>query len=66
MNKILTFIIGLLCGAIISILCFMLYLKSFQLDMMNPNNEMYKPREEMKEPPKMPNGNFQEGTKFNR
>lgn len=66
MNKILTFIIGLLCGAIIATLCFMLYLKGIQGNMMQPNEEMYKPGEEMKEPPQMPNGGFPQRPDMNR
>lgn len=60
MNKILTFIIGVLCGAIITTLGFMIYIKSFQGEMMNPNENggMYKPQQNgnMEEPPEKPNG----------
>lgn len=66
MNKILTFIIGLLCGAIIATLCFVIYLKSFEGNMMDMNGEMYKPGEEMKEPPQMPNGGFPQRPYMNR
>ena len=65
MNKILTFIIGLLCGAIIATLCFMLYLKSFQ-EKTILSEEMYKPGEEMRHPSKIPNGTFPNRPDFNK
>lgn len=61
MNKILTFIIGLLCGAVITTLGFMIYIKSVDGDKMKPdeNGEMYKPSE-MGEPPEKPSGDMPE------
>ena len=60
MNRILTFIIGLLCGTIITTLGFMIYLKRFQGEMMDmkDNGGMYRPQpnEEIGNPPEMPNG----------
>lgn len=58
MNRILTFIIGILCGAIITTLGFMIYLKGFQGEMMEPkeNGGMYHPNGEMGNPPEIPNG----------
>lgn len=60
MNKILTFITGLLCGAIITTLGFMIYIKSVDDDMMKPdeNGIPYKTQQdgEIGNPPEMPNG----------
>ncbi len=57
MNKILNFIIGFLCGAIITTLGFIIYIKVSNQHIMKPNNdEMYKMKEDMKNPPEMPNG----------
>lgn len=62
MNKILTFIIGLLCGAIITTLGFMIYIKSVDGDMMNPSESggMYRPSSEMGEPPEKPSDDMPE------
>ena len=38
-NRILTFIIGILCGAIITTIGFILYIKGFQGQIIQPKNE---------------------------
>ena len=57
MNKVLTFIIGLLCGSIITVLGFMIYIKTLEGNMMQPgeNGGMYRPGE-MGEAPQRPDG----------
>lgn len=57
MNKVLTFIIGLLCGSIITVLGFMIYIKSLDGNMIKPNDngDMYRPGE-MGEAPQRPDG----------
>lgn len=66
-NRILTFIIGILCGAIITTIGFMFYIKGFQSQIMQPENEdMFKPGEmrepqigQIGQPPEKPNGEMQ-------
>lgn len=55
-NRILTFIIGLLSGSIITILGFMIYLKGMQDEMSKPqmNDGMFKPNSQMGNPPEKP------------
>lgn len=57
MNKVLTFIIGLLCGSIITVLGFMIYIKSIDSNMIhNGNGGMYRPNGEIGEAPQRPDG----------
>lgn len=64
-NRILTFIIGILVGAIIATAGFLIYSKSInkiQNEMMKPfenNGQMQRPNENMENPPAKPDGNFQ-------
>ena len=57
-NRILTFIIGLLFGSIITTIGFMIYLKGIQGEMNRPqmNHEMFEPNSQMGNPPEKPNG----------
>ena len=63
-NRILTFIIGILVGAIITTAGFLIYNKSInkiENDMMKPlenNGQMQRPNENMGEPPEKPQGDF--------
>lgn len=64
-NRILTFIIGILVGAIITTSGFLIYNKSInnnQTEMMKQfenNGQMQRPSGEMGEPPEKPQGDFQ-------
>ena len=64
-NRILTFIIGILVGAIITTTGFLIYNKSInnnQNEMMKQfenNGEMQRPNGNMGEPPEKPQGDFQ-------
>ena len=63
-NKILTFIIGVLVGAILATTGFLIYSKSInknQNQMVNPfeeNGQMQRPNGDMGEPPAKPEGDF--------
>lgn len=66
-NRILTFIIGILIGSIITTIGFLIYSKSINKNIkqnerlpMNQNGQMQLPNENMGEPPQKPEGNFQE------
>jgi len=65
-NRILTFIIGILVGALITTAGFLIYSKSInknQNEMMKPvenNGQMQRPNGGMGEPPAKPEGDFQE------
>ena len=64
-NRIFTFIIGVLVGAIITTAGFLIYSKLInknQNEMMKPfenNGQMQRPNENMGEPPEKPQGDFQ-------
>ena len=62
-NRILTFIIGILIGAIITTLGFIILNKPInnneQFNKFPPNGEMREPNQNMGEPPEMRNDNFQ-------
>ena len=64
-NRIFTFIIGVLVGAIITTVGFLIYSKSInknQNEMMKPfenNGQMQRPNGNMGEPPEKPQGDFQ-------
>jgi len=62
-NRILTFIIGVLVGAIITTAGFLIYSKSINKNQMNKpfenNGQMQRPSGEMAEPPEKPQGDFQ-------
>ena len=64
-NRILTFIIGILVGSIVTILVFLIYIKTTTTNIPNgfnrgEFNENFRPSDfDMKNPPKMPNGNMQ-------
>ena len=63
-NRILTFIIGVLVGAILATTGFLIYSKSInknQNQMVNPfeeNGQMQRPNGDMGEPPSKPEGDF--------
>ena len=66
-NRILTFIIGFLLGAIITTSGFLIYSKTINKNIsqneripMNNNGQMQHPNEDMGEPPAKPEGDFQE------
>ena len=64
-NRIFTFIIGVLVGAIITTVGFLIYSKSInknQNEMMKPfenNGQIQRPNGNMGEPPEKPQGDFQ-------
>ncbi len=64
-NRILTFIIGILVGAIMATSVFLIYNKSIdnnQNEIMKPfenNGQMQRPNGNMGEPPEKPQGDFQ-------
>ena len=64
-NRIFTFIIGVLVGAIITTVGFLIYSNSInknQNEMMKPfenNGQMQRPNGNMGEPPEKPQGDFQ-------
>ena len=62
-NRILTFIIGVLVGAIITTAGFLIYSKSINKNQMNMifenNGQMQRPGGNMGEPPEKPQGDFQ-------
>ena len=62
-NRILTFIIGVLVGAIITTAGFLIYSKSINKNQMNipfeNNGQMQRPGGNMGEPPEKPQGDFQ-------
>ena len=64
-NRILTFIIGILVGAILATAGFLIYSKPInknQNEMTNPfqnNGQMQRPNGNMGEPPEKPQGDFQ-------
>ena len=61
-NRILTFIIGILTGAIITTACFIFLNKTINNKDFNeipPNGEMRGPNQNMVEPPEMRNDSFQ-------
>ena len=60
MNRFLTFIIGVLCGCIITILGIMFYINNINTDTMKPidNGGMYRPGD-MGEPIQKTNGDMQ-------
>lgn len=64
-NKIFTFIIGILVGAIVTTAGFLIYSKSInknQNEMMKPfenNGQMQRPEWNMENPPEKPQGDFQ-------
>lgn len=64
-NRIFTFIFGVLVGAIITTVGFLIYSKSInknQNEMMKPfenNGQMQRPNGNMGEPPEKPQGDFQ-------
>lgn len=62
-NRILTFIIGVLVGAIITTAGFLIYSKSINKNQMNMpfenNGQMQRPSGQMGEPPEKPQGDFQ-------
>lgn len=62
-NKILTFIIGILVGAILTTTCFLIYTKTTNKKFNNRmpfenNGEMMPPNGEMREPPAKFQGDF--------
>ena len=61
-NRILTFIIGILVGAIITTVGFLIYSKSLNKNQMNiqfeNNGQMQRPGGNMGEPPEKPQGDF--------
>lgn len=64
-NRVLTFIIGILVGAILSTLGFLIYIKSInnnvnpnQFDNMQMNGEMQPSNGNMGEPPEKPDDNM--------
>ena len=65
-NRILTFIIGILVGAIIATSAFLIYSKTINKNInpneimpMEQNGQMERPNGEMGEPPAKPEGDFQ-------
>lgn len=63
-NRILTFIIGILVGAIITTSCFLIFNKTMNKGRneripMNYGNQMEPFNQEMSEPPAKPEGDFQ-------
>ena len=64
-NKILTFIIGVLVGAILTTTGFLFYTKTMNKNMrpnreifMEQNGQMQRPNGEMRQPPEKPQGDF--------
>lgn len=70
-NRVLTFIIGILVGAILTTAGFLIYSKSINKDPNNmmrqfeDNGQMQRPDGNMEEPPAKPDGDFQEGMQNN-
>ena len=63
-NRILTFIIGVLTGAIIMTLVFLIFNKpndnkNIENFSPNGNGQMYQPNGNLEEPPERPDGNMQ-------
>ena len=63
-NRILTFIIGILVGAIITTSCFLIFSKKININRneripMNFDGQMDHFNQEMSEPPAKPEGDFQ-------
>ena len=69
-NRILTFIIGVLVGAIITTVGFLIYSKSINKNQMNMpfenKGQMQRPSGEMGEPPEKPQGDFQTNMQSNK
>ena len=71
-NRILTFIIGILVGAIFATAGFLIYSKTMNKNInpneripMEQNGQMQRPNGEMGEPPAKPQENFQPTTQYN-
>ena len=71
-NRVLTFIIGILIGAIITTVGFLSYSKTINKNInqnermpMNNNGQMQPPNGNMGEPPAKPEGDFQERRQSN-
>lgn len=57
-NRILTFIIGILVGSIITTFGFLIYSKSINDNFNHQNNQPFRPSENMGQPPQKPEGNM--------
>lgn len=71
-NRVLTFIIGILVGSIITTTGFLIYNKTINKNInpnermpMNQNEQMQMPNENMGEPPAKPQGDFQSNMQRN-